>query len=123
MGGTQGGIHMANKYGAKQIMIDGHMFPSHREAEYYLTYKSMLDDGEIVNLELQPKYTLIPGYVGKDGKKKRPHIYTADFRLTYPNGRVKVIEVKGYKTKDYQLRRAVFEYMYREADFEFEEVR
>lgn len=112
-----------NKFRARRTVVDGHAFPSKREAEYYLLYKSMLQHGEIVKLELQPKFTLLPGYVGKDGKKKRPHIYTADFRLTYPNGRVKVIEVKGYRTKDYQLRRAVFEYMYRDADFEFEEVR
>ena len=62
---------MRNKYGAKQIMIDGHMFPSHREAEYYLTYKAMLDDGEIVNLELQPRFTLIPSFKGKDGKTEK----------------------------------------------------
>ena len=60
---------MRNKYGAKQIMIDGHMFPSHREAEYYLTYKAMLDDGEIVNLELQPRFTLIPAYTNQTGHK------------------------------------------------------
>jgi hypothetical protein len=111
---------MANKYGAKQIMIDGHMFPSHREAEYYLTYKAMLDDGEIVKLELQPKFILIPAYTTRAGKKVRPCHYTADFLLTYPDGRKKVIEVKGFRTRDYMLRRKLFEYKFKE--YEFEEV-
>jgi hypothetical protein len=111
---------MRNKYGAKQIMIDGHMFPSHREAEYYLTYKSMLDDGEIVDLELQPRFTLIPAYTNHAGKKVRPCHYTADFLLTYPDGRQRVIEVKGFKTRDYMLRRKMFEYKFKE--YEFEEV-
>ena len=112
---------MANKYGAKQIMINGHMFPSHREAEYYLTYKAMLDDGEIVNLELQPRFVLIPAYTNHAGKKIRPCHYTADFLLTYPDGRQKVVEVKGFRTRDYMLRRKLFEWKYRE--YEFEEVR
>lgn len=109
---------MRNKYGAKQIMINGHMFPSHREAEYYLTYKAMLDNGEIVNLELQPSFILIPSYVNKAGKKVRECKYTADFLLTYPDGNKVVVEVKGYRTRDYQLRRKMFEYKFREYDFE-----
>lgn len=40
---------MANKYGAKKIEIDGHVFPSKRESEYYLVYNDMLNRGEIVN--------------------------------------------------------------------------
>lgn len=111
---------MANKYGAKQIMIDGHEFPSLKEADCYLIYKDMLKRGEIVKLELQPKFTLIPSFKGKDGKTERSICYTADFRLTYPGGRVVVVEVKGYKTRDYILRRKMFKYF--NPDVEFIEV-
>jgi hypothetical protein len=107
-----------NKYGAKKIEIDGHVFPSKRESEYYLVYKDMLNRGEIVNLELQPKFTLIPPFTNWEGKKIRPCHYTADFLLTYPDGRQRVIEVKGFRTRDYQLRRKLFEYKFREYDFE-----
>jgi len=113
---------MANKYGAKKIEIDGRVFPSKRESEYYLIYKDMLNRGEIVKLELQPKFTLIPAYTTKAGKKVRPCHYTADFLLTYPDGREKVVEVKGYRTRDYMLRRKLFEYKYQQF-VEFEEVR
>ena len=112
---------MANKYGAKRTVIDGHEFPSKREAEYYLLYKSMLQSGEIESLQLQPQFELIPPFTNWAGKKVRPTNYTADFLLTYPDGRLVVIEVKGYRTRDYQLRRKLFEYEYKE--YEFEEVR
>jgi len=113
---------MRNKYGAKSVTIDGHVFPSKRESEYYLLYKDMLERGEIVNLELQPRFTLIPAYTTRAGKKVRPCHYTADFLLTYPDGRKKVVEVKGYRTRDYMLRRKLFEYKYQQF-VEFEEVR
>ena len=61
-----------NKYGAKSVTIDGHVFPSKRESEYYLLYKDMLERGEIVNLELQPRFTLIPAYTNNAVKKVFP---------------------------------------------------
>jgi hypothetical protein len=112
---------MANKYKAKKTVIDGHEFPSRREAEYYLLYKSMLQRGEIKDLQLQPRFELIPSFTNWAGKKCRPCHYTADFLLTYPDGRQKVVEVKGFRTRDYLLRRKLFEWQYRE--YEFEEVR
>ena len=112
---------MANKYGAKATTIDGHTFPSKREAEYYLLYKSMKQRGEIIDFKLQPRFTLIPPYTNWAGKKIRPCHYTADFLLYYPGGRQVVVEVKGYRTRDYMLRRKLFEYKFRA--YEFEEVR
>lgn len=112
---------MANKYGAKKIEINGHVFDSKREAEYYKMYKKMVDDGEILGLELHPRFTLIPSFTNRAGKKVRPCHYTADFRLFYPDGRQKIIEVKGFRTRDYVLRRKMFEYKY--PQYEFEEVR
>jgi hypothetical protein len=111
---------MANKYGAKKIEINGHVFDSKREAEYYKMYKKMVDDGEIVGLELQQCFTLIPPFTNWEGKKVRPCHYTADFLLTMPDGKKRVIEVKGFRTRDYTLRRKMFEYKY--SDLTIEEV-
>ena len=108
---------MANKYGAKSREIDGHEFPSLKEAGFYLMYKDMLKHGEIIKLELQPRFTLIPSFKGNDGKTERSVCYTADFRLTYPDGRQIVVEVKGYKTRDYVLRRKMFKWFNRDVDF------
>lgn len=110
-----------NKYGAEKTEIDNIKFDSGQESRYYLLYKSMLKRGEIVNLELQPKFILQEGFRNWEGKAVRPITYKADFLLTYPGGRKVVIEVKGYRTRDYQLRRKMFEYKYR--DYEFREVR
>lgn len=110
-----------NKFRARRTVVDGHAFPSKREAEYYLLYKSMLQRGEIKDLQLQPRFDLIPSYVNWEGKKRRPMHYTADFLLTYPDGRKVVVEVKGYRTRDYQLRRKLFEWKY--SEYEFWEVR
>lgn len=112
---------MANKYNAKMVIIDGHAFPSKREADYYMIYKGMLDRGEITWLELQPRFELIPAFTNHDGKKIRPCHYTADFLLHFPDGREMVVEVKGFRTRDYVLRRKMFEYKY--PQYEFEEVR
>ena len=108
---------MANKYGAKSREIDGHEFPSLKEADYYLMYKDMLQQGELINLELQPKFTLIPAFKGKDGKTEKSVNYTADFRLTYPDGHIVIVEVKGYKTRDYVIRRKLFKWQHRDIDF------
>lgn len=109
-----------SKYKNQRTEIDGHKFPSLREAEYYLLYKSMLQHKQLIKLELQPKFTLQPGFINKAGKRVKPITYKADFLLTFPGGRQKVIEVKGYRTRDYQLRRKMFEYKFKE--YEFEEV-
>lgn len=107
-----------SKYKNQRTEIDGHKFPSLREAEYYLLYKSMLQRKLLVKLELQPKFTLQPGFVNREGKKVKPITYKADFLLTYPDGNKVVVEVKGYRTRDYQLRRKMFEYKFKEYDFE-----
>ena len=111
---------MANKFHAKKVTIDGIEFDSKRESQYYLLYKDMLERGEIKDLQLQPRFELIPSFTNWQGKKCRPCHYTADFLLTYPDGRQKVVEVKGFRTRDYMLRRKLFEWQYRE--YEFEEV-
>jgi hypothetical protein len=112
---------MANKYGAKSVTIDGHVFPSKRESQYYLLYRDMLKRGEIVKLELQPKFIIIPAYTNHAGKKVRPCHYTADFLLHFPDARKMVVEVKGFRTRDYMLRRKLFEWQY--SEYEFAEVK
>lgn len=112
---------MMNKYHARRTTIDGHTFASKRESEYYLVYKSMLQHGEIIRLELQPRYEIIPRFKGADGRTELATHYTPDFRLTYPDGRVVVVEVKGKAARDYVLRRKLFKMQH--PDVEFLEVR
>ena len=108
-------LRKRNKFNAKKTTVDGIVFASKRESEYYLIYKSMLQHGEIVSLERQPRYEIIPKF-----GKERAAYYTPDFRLTYPDGRVVVVEVKGKATRDYILRRKLFKLA--NPDVEFMEV-
>lgn len=48
-----------NKYRAVRTEVDGIKFHSKKEAKRYLQLKAMLQNGEISDLELQPKYDLM----------------------------------------------------------------
>ena len=112
-----------NKYNARKTVMCGHVFDSKREAEIYLDLLSRKQHGEIIRIGLQPSYTLLAGFKDNQGNKQRAITYTADFFVTYADGRNEVIEVKGVRTRDYQLRKKLFLHMMRETDIIFREVR
>ena len=105
-----------HKYGAKKTTIGDIIFPSQAEAQYYTELKLLQRAREVVEIELQPKYTLQPGFTHR-GRKIQPITYTADFRVTYADGRVEVVDVKGVRTQQYQLRKKMLLFRYPEIDF------
>ena len=113
----------ANKYGAQKTTVCGRTFDSRREAEVYLELLAQKQAGEIVRIGFQPSYTLLAGFKDNTGKKQKPITYTADFFVTFADGHSEVIEVKGVKTRDYQLRKKLFLHMMRETDIIFREVK
>ena len=112
-----------NKYNARKTVMFGHEFDSKREAEVYLELLAQKQAGEIVRIGFQPSYTLLAGFKDNTGKNQKPITYTADFFVTYADGRNEVIEVKGMRTRDYQLRKKLFLHMMRDTDIRFREVR
>ena len=98
------------KYNAKKTEVDGIKFDSKREAERYVVLKGQLDRGEIQKLELQPKFPLVPTFK-KDGQTFRGIKYKADF-MYQKNGVVIIEDVKGFATKEYKLKRKLFEWIY-----------
>jgi hypothetical protein len=89
------------KYGNRKTTIDGLTFHSRREAERYCELKLMQAAGMIRDLELQPKYDLVV-----NGQKVCR--YTADFRYWDVERTAQVVEdVKGYRTRDYILKKAL----------------
>lgn len=112
-----------NKYNASKTVMCGHVFDSKREAEIYLDLLSRKQHGEIIRIGLQPSYTLLEGFRDNQGNKQRAITYTADFFVTYADGRNEVIEVKGVRTRDYVLRKKLFLHMMRDTDIIFREVR
>ena len=112
-----------NKYNARKTTVCGRTFDSRREAEVYLELLSRKQAGEIIRIGFQPSYTLLAAFKDNEGKKQKPITYTADFFVTFADGRNEVIEVKGVRTRDYLLRKKMFLHMMRDKNIIFREVR
>ncbi len=91
-----------SKYGAIKTQVDGHTFDSQKEAEYYCELKLRLQSGDIKGFCLQPTFVLAPGLK-----------YKADFIIFNNDNTAEVIDVKGFKTKEYITKKKVFEDKYR----------
>lgn len=107
-----------HKYGAKPVEVDGIKFPSTKEANYYSELKLLKQAGEILGFSLQPEFDLQPAFTTKDGEKIQAIKYRADFLITYPDGSQKVVDVKGYKTDVYKLKKKMLLYRYPLINFE-----
>lgn len=87
-----------NKFGNIPTRIDNITFHSKKEAHRYLELKAMQAGGLIADLELQPSYDLVIDSV----KLCR---YIADFKyFDLSTERWVVEDVKGMRTKEYQLK-------------------
>ena len=97
-----------NKFGATKTVVDGIKFDSKGEANRYLELKELQELGAISNLELQPKFTLIPAFE-HGGKKYRAMTYSADFR--YTSGTLTFVEdFKGFETEVFKIKRKLLLY-------------
>lgn len=87
----------APKYRAKRTTVDGITFASKKEAKRYGQLRELEQAGRIVGLVLQPRFPLkVNGLLVTT--------YVADFE--YSEGGVRVVEdVKGFRTRDYILKR------------------
>jgi hypothetical protein len=87
-----------SKFGNIPTRIDNVTFHSKKEAHRYLQLKAMQEGGLISDLELQPAFNLCVN----DVKVCR---YIADFRYRdLALDRVVVEDVKGMRTKEYQIK-------------------
>lgn len=88
---------------ATRTELDGITFRSKLEASIYQT---LIDNGVKPDYE-KLKYTLLPGFETVVNSKKehvRPITYTPDFSFTY-NSVLYIIEIKGFITDGYKLKR------------------
>ena len=114
------------KYNAQKTEIDGIEFPSKHEANRYCELKLLERAGEISDLRLQVDFELIPNqYIaekryGKNGKElkdkqillERKVVYRADFVYTDKDGSMVVEDTKGFKTKEYLIKRKLMLYVH-----------
>ena len=113
-----------NKYNNHKIEYDGAVFDSTKEVLRYKELSLLVSDGIISNLKRQVKYLLIPAQrepstVGPRGGIRLGKLleeecsYYADFVYTVnETGETVVEDTKGFKTKDYVIKRKLmlFEY-------------
>ena len=92
------------KYYSKKVTRNGITFDSKKEANRYSELVLLERAGKIHSLERQVKFELIPSQ-RIDGKVvERACHYVADF-VYQENGKTIVEDTKGYKTKDYIIKR------------------
>lgn len=118
---------MKNKYYSKKITIDGITFDSKKEAKRYRELVLLEKSGAISGLERQVQFELLPKQReapteyykrGRNAGKPKPGKvlemgvnYVADF-VYFENGEKIVEDAKGYKTKDYILKRKMMLYFH-----------
>lgn len=116
--------------------IDGIVFDSKMESEYYLYLKELKSKGIVKNIELQPEYLLQDKFIVVDGiaiegsdpnfskikrKNKATTIqaikYIADFKVEYSDGHIEIIDTKGQETADFKIKKKMFIRKFPDLDF------
>lgn len=110
------------KYHSQKVEADGIRFDSKKEYERYCELQLLEKAGKIQNLRRQVKYVLIPEQREPDiinpncslkkGKLlERECSYFADF-VYEENGETIVEDVKGFRTKEYGIKKKLMLYMH-----------
>ena len=107
-----------NKYHNTKIEYNGIKFDSIKEKNRYVGLKQLENLGVIKDLKLQVKFELQPSYKYQD-KTIRAINYYADFTYIQDNKLI-VEDTKGFKTKEYLLKKKMLLYKYK--DIEFKEI-
>lgn len=91
-----------NKYGAKSTIHNGVQYHSKREAAYAAELDIRKKAGDIASWERQ-----IPIVLMVNGQKICR--YYVDFLVEYDGGRKQLVEVKGFETEVWRLKRLLLE--------------
>lgn len=85
-------------------------FDSEKERDYYLILKDRQKRGEIGYIWRQYEIEIQPGFTMPSGEKIRAITYIADFRYHDLDGIEHIVDVKGYKTEIYKLKKKLLAY-------------
>lgn len=114
-----------------KVEIDGIVFDSKMESNYYLKLKDDLANNRIKGFSLQPEFILQEKFIIVEGrvvygsdkdfnKLKRKYKaetvrqikYTGDFLIEELDGSFKVVETKGLSTPEFEIRKKLFQCRY-----------
>lgn len=98
-----------SKYNAKRVTVDGIVFDSKVEAEYYELLKLEKGTGGVKDFDIQPVFELQPKYT-HEGKTIQPIKYIADFTVYNSDGTVEIVDIKGMETPVFKLKAKMFRY-------------
>lgn len=90
---------LKNKYHSRKTVIDGISFDSQAEADYYCQLKLLLRAGKIDGFCRQARFIVTEGKNGEKGTE-----YVTDFIIFLPNGKYRIVDVKGVKTEVFKLK-------------------
>ena len=108
---------MKRKYHNKVVKYDGLEFDSKKEMYHYIKLKSMQDEGLISDLRLQVPFEIIPAIYEEQAiqlKTKTKYVskcvqraahYVADFVYKDASGNEVVVDTKGFRTQEYELKK------------------
>ena len=86
-------------------------FDSEKERDYYLILKDREKKGEISELERQVTIEIQPSFIAPGGEKIQAITYKADFfYYDLKDQKDHIIDVKGYRTEIYKLKRKLLLY-------------
>lgn len=101
-----------SKYQSRKTIVDGIAFDSKKEAKVYQELKLLERAGRIKDLSLQHRFELQPTFK-KNGETIKSITYIADFvYFDFDLMKIVVMDVKGYKTDVYNLKKKLFEYKF-----------
>lgn len=103
------------RYKGNKTELDGILFDSRLEAEYYSFLKESPD---VTQIELQPKFVLQEKFI-YNLKPIRAIKYTADFKVTYFDGRVEILDVKGYRNELWQFKEKIIKRKMKDLKLDF----
>ena len=94
-------MKIRHKFNARPTTYDGIRFDSKKEANYYLSLKMLKKSGEVLFFRRQVPI-MLPGNTK----------YVVDFQVFYTDDRVEHVDVKGYETPEFKLKKKQVEALY-----------
>jgi hypothetical protein len=92
-----------SKYNANRVRVDGILFDSQLEADYYSDLKLQLKMGTIRGFCRQPEFVLQEGFAAT-----RPITYRPDFIIFHNDGTAEIIDTKGFETQEFRRTKKLF---------------
>lgn len=93
-----------NKYNATKTVYNGIKYDSKKEAAYAKELDLLLNYGEVLEIERQVPFVITIN-------EKKICTYKLDFKVTYAD-RIEYVDVKGFKTSIYRLKKKMVEAYY-----------